>query len=103
MSKIYVPTPYVNNCNVVFNDYIRSYTNSNRTEYVDIYFNNNYILKSGFTSYSQNVVCDTLNTYTDDIYYRFDLSDSLTIFLILCIFIYGIGFSIFTRLFRRFK
>lgn len=103
MAKIYVPTPYVNNCNVVYTDYIRSYTNSDRTEYVDIYFNNNYILKSGSTSYPYNVVCDTLNTYTDDIYYRFDLSDSLIIFLILCIFIYGIGFKIFTRLFRRFK
>lgn len=103
MAKIYLPTNYVNNCNVVYNDYIRSYTNNDRTEWIDIYFKNNYIEKIGSSNYSQNVVCDTLNSYTDDIFYRFDLSNSLIIFIILCFFIFKIPLRIYTRLFRRFN
>ena len=102
MPKIYLPTEYINNCNVVYNDYIRSYTNNNRTEWVDIYFKNNYILKSGNTSYPTNVVCDTLNTYTDDFYYRYDLCNSLIIFWFLCVFCFLLPLRILTRLFRRF-
>ena len=40
MSKIYVPTAYKNNCNVVYDNYIRSYTNSDHATWVDIYFKN---------------------------------------------------------------
>ena len=64
MSKIYVPTAYKNNCNVVYDNYIRSYTNSEHTSWVDIYFKNGYFLKSGSSNYSNNVICDSLNTYT---------------------------------------
>lgn len=103
MSKIYVPTAYKDNCNVVYNDYIRSYTNSSNTEWVDIYFKNGYFLKQGYSNYSNNVVCDSLNTYTDDFYYRYDLCNSLIIFLILCIFIFILPLKILTRLFRRFS
>ena len=103
MSKIYVPTAYKNNCNVVFDNYIRSYTNSDYTSWVDIYFKNGYYLKQGHSNYTNNIVCDTLNTYTDDFYYRYDLSNGLIIFLILCIFIFILPLKIITRLFRRFS
>lgn len=90
MAKIYLPSDLVNNnCKVVYNDYIRVYTNNNRTTWTDVYFKNDYLLKNGDTIYSQNVVCDTLNTYTDDFYYRYDF-DKITImffiFTIICIY-----------------
>ena len=103
MSKLYIPTAYLNNCNVFNDNYIRSYTNSSHTEWVDIYFKDNYALKSGSTNYQNNVVCDTLNTYTDDIYYRYDLSHTLIIFVILSYFIFYIPLKVYRRLFRRFN
>ena len=102
MAKLYLPTNYKNNCNVFYDNYIRSYTNNSRTEWVDIYYKDNYAEKIGSSTYGQNVVCDTLNTYTDDIYYRYDLSNSLIIFYILCVFIFLLPLKIITRLFRRF-
>lgn len=70
MATIYLPSDYINNCNVVYNDYIRSYTNSQRTQWVDIYINQDYMEKSGSTTYSQTIVCDTLNSYTTNEYYK---------------------------------
>lgn len=70
MATIYLPSSYINNCNVVYNDYIRSYTNNQRTEWVDIYINQDYMVKSGSTTYSQNIVCDSINFYTSNEYYR---------------------------------
>lgn len=95
---IYLPTEYIDNCNVVYSNYIRSYTNSNRTQWVDIYINQDYMLKSGSTNYSQTIVCDTLNTYTDNIYYKIGYQDS--VFSILaCSFL----FVIMLVNLRRFK
>lgn len=70
MATIYLPSNYINNCNVVYNGYIRSYTNNSRTEWVDIYINQDYMEKPGSSTYGNNVVCDTLNTYTTDTYYK---------------------------------
>lgn len=96
---IYLPTDYINNCNVVYSNYIRSYTNSNKTTYVDIYINQDYMLKEGYNSYAPtNVSCDTLNTYTDNIYYKIGYQDS--VFSILaCSFL----FVIMLVNLRRFK
>lgn len=99
--KIYLPTEYINNCNVVNNGYIRSYTNATRTEWTDIYINQDYMLKEGSNQYGANVVCDNLNEYTDSIYYRTDFSDILIGFSILCIFIILIPLTIFKTLFKR--
>lgn len=70
MATIYVPSDYVNNCNVVNNGYIRSYTNSSYTQWVDIYVNQDYMLKYGSTNYANPVVCDSLNSYTSNEYYK---------------------------------
>lgn len=102
MAKIYLPTNLLNNnCKVVYNDYIRVYTNSQYTSWTDVYFKSDYYLKSGQTTYSNNVVCDNINTYTDNVFYRYDLSSILIIFLILCIFCFWFPYRIFSRAFGR--
>lgn len=101
MSKIYLPINYVNNCNVFYDNYIRSYTNNSRTEWVDIYYKDDYAEKVGYSQYSQNVVCDNLNTYTTDIMYRYDITNILICFLILSLFLVYLPFKMFGRLFGR--
>lgn len=103
MAKIYLPTEYVNkSCKVVNNDYIRVYDNNSYTSWNDIYFKNDYMLKSGSSQYGQgNVVCDNLNTYTDNIFYRYDIESCLVIFLILAIVCIYFPYRIFERAFGR--
>lgn len=105
MSKIYVPSEYLNKpCYVVNNDYIRVYEtiNNNQSNTVyDIYVNQDYMIKQGTSNYSSNTVCDKINTYTDDWFYRVDLHDILGCILILCIFIILIPGQIFFQFFRR--
>lgn len=93
---VYLPSEYVNNCNVVYNGYIRSYTNSNYTQWVDIYVNQNYMKKYGSSNYSQTVVCDSANIFTSDILYKIGYVDSL-----FNLFTLGIIFAIFLGLCRR--
>lgn len=102
MAKIYIPTDYLDSpCIVQNNGYMRAYTNSNLTNYVDIYYQNNYAVKESYSSYSYNGACDSINTYTDDFYYRNDFSQILLIFFIFSIFIIYIPFKIFSKLFVR--
>lgn len=104
MSKIYLPTEYVDMpCKIVYNGYIRVYSNQQLTQYYDIYINQDYMVKPGTTNYSQNVVCDTSNDYTDEIYYRTDFDKILVILVIIAIFVILIPFKIILRLFRRFR
>lgn len=104
MSKIYLPEQYVNMpCKVVNNGYIRVYSNDSLTNYYDIYVNQDYMVKPGSTNYSQNVVCDTTNEYTNEVYYRVDFDKILVILLILVIFVILVPFKIVLRLFRRFR
>jgi len=90
MEKIYLPSDYVNSpCKIINNGYIRAYTNNNLTNYVDIYINQDYMIKSGTTTYGYNGVCDNMNTYTDDIWYRLDFFNIIITYyvfiLLLCI------------------
>lgn len=106
MSKIYLPTEYLNKpCYVVNNDYIRVYNTINQhysnTVY-DIYINQDYMVKRGIASYSSNTVCDDLNEYTDNFYYRTDIDKVLTIFLILAIVVVWCPLKIVRRFFKRF-
>lgn len=101
---IYVPTEYLNySCKVVNNGYIRVYTNSTNTNWVDIYINQDYMIKEGYSNYSQNVVCDSVNQYTDNFYYRIDFPSILIMFVIFVIFTCYIPYKIFMLLFRRAK
>lgn len=103
MSKIYLPTEYVNkSCKVVNNDYIRVFDNNSYTSWTDVYFKNGYYLKAGYSQYGQNnVACDSLNTFTDNIFYRYDTSDSLIIFFIISLVCFYFPFKIFSRAFGR--
>lgn len=104
MSKIYLPSDYVNMpCKVINNGYIRVFSSNAYTEYFDIYVNQNYMVKHGTSNYGQNVVCDTLHEYTDDVYYRNDFDSILIIVLIMSIFMFLIPLKIVLRLFRRFR
>lgn len=96
MATIYLPSDYINNCNVVYNGYIRSYTNNQRTEWVDIYINQDYQIKHGSTNYSSTVVCDSLNTYTTNEYYK--IGQRQEWFLM---FILALVFSLFLINIRR--
>lgn len=106
MSKVYLPTEYLNKpCYQVNYDYIRVWnsTNSNNNTYYDVYFKNDYLVKQGYSGFSSYQVCDTLNTYTDVIYYRYDFDKIIFLFLSLCIIFFYPGFKIFLRMFRRFR
>ena len=61
-------------------------TNSSLTDYVDIYLNQDYMLKQGTYSYGYSGQCDTINTYTDNFYYRTDFPDILLMFTIFVLF-----------------
>jgi len=97
---IYVPTDYVNNCNEVYSNFIRSYTSNDNTTFVDIYFKNDYILKEGSGS-AIEVVCDNLNTYTDNVLYRQDFYKITIMVFVYSVLILGLAYKIFTKLFRR--
>ena len=102
MSKIYLPTEYVDSpCKVINNGYIRAYTNSSLTEYVDIYLNQGYMLKQGTYSYGYSGQCDTINTYTDNFYYRTDFPDILFMFLVFVLFGMYLPFRIIRRLYKK--
>ncbi len=105
MSKIYVPTEYLGKpCYTINNGYIRVYDtinyNSSNKVY-DIYINQDYMVKSSTSSYSNSTQCVDYNLITDEIYYRTDFADILLIFSILILFGFGFGISLFRRLFRR--
>lgn len=90
MKNIYIPSDYLNSpCIIQNNGYMRAYTNSQLTDYVDIYYQNNYALRNGYSSYGYNGQCDTINTYTDNPLYRNDFDRICVIFLtfLFCIII----------------
>ena len=104
MSKIYLPTEYVNSsCKVINNGYIRAFTNSSLTNYVDIYINQDYMIREGTYSYGYSGECDSLNTYTDNFYYRTDFPDILLMFSIFVLFGIYLPFRIIRRFYKKWK
>ena len=102
MSKIYLPTEYVNSpCKVINNGYIRVYTNSSLTNYVDIYINQDYMIREGYNSYGYSGQCDTINTYNDNFYYRTDFPDILLMFTIFVLFGMYLPFRIIRRFYKK--
>ena len=102
MSKIYLPSEYVNSsCKVINNGYIRVYTNSSLTNYVDIYINQDYMIREGYNSYGYSGQCDTINTYTDNFYYRTDFPDILLMFTIFVLFCMYLPFRIIRRFYKK--
>lgn len=104
MSKIYLPTEYLNKpCYVINNDYIRVYNTINARDNVvyDIYINQDYMVKQSTASYYDTTVCDSINTFTDDVYYRADLDKILIIYLILSIFMFYIPLKLCASFYKR--
>lgn len=104
--KIYLPSEYVDSpCKVINNGYIRVYTDNNLRQYVDVYVNQDYMLKNGESNYSYNGVCDYTNVYTDNIYYRLDIDKILISFLVISLVIISFVLPLFKRFLhgRRFN
>lgn len=105
MSKIYLPTEYLNKpCYTVNNGYIRVYesinNNYSNTVY-DIYVNQDYMIREGTASYSTNTICVNSNNFTDNVFYRTDFDKILVIFFILLIICFYFPYRIISRLFGR--
>lgn len=106
MSKIYVPTEFLNKpCYTINNGYIRVYEtiNGNSNRIHDIYINQDYMIKEGTASYSTNTYCIDNNLITDQVYYRTDFDKILVMFVLLVIIFFSPGIKLFKRLFRRFR
>lgn len=105
MSKIYLPTEFLNKpCYIVNNDYIRVYDSidlNQQNVVYDVYINQDYMVKQSRASYSTQTVCDDLNVYTDDWYYRVDLFNILGCIFILSFFLILIPFQILFKFFKR--
>lgn len=102
MAKIYLPSNLVNkDCKVVFNDYIRVYDNNTYNSWVDVYFKSDYYLKRGQTTYPINVSCDNINSYTDNLFYRYDMPSILIMFFIITLVCFYFPFRVFSRAFGR--
>lgn len=108
---IYVPDIENYKCFVVRSDTtIRAYkevpTNNTDIDYRDYYYTSNYLYQDGTQSFSQYTTLPTCldsSVITDSPYYRTDFDSILVIFLIMCIFCFGIPLKVFMRLFRRFQ
>ena len=108
--KIFVPqdTTY-NKCYVVQSEgvirgYDRTPQNNVSYNYRDYYINSDYIYRDGngtWSQYSTLPICLSTSIITNDIYYRRDIADILTVFLIMSIFIFYIPLKVCLRLFRR--
>ena len=99
--NIYVPTELIDSdCFVINDNFIRAYTNSDLTEYTDIFINQDYMTKTGISEVYTGS-CDISDNFTDNFYYRVDFYKILIMFLIMSIFIIYIPIKIFSKLFKR--
>ncbi len=106
MAKVYLPSEFLNKpCYQINNDYIRVWDsiNTNNNTYHDIFFKSDYLIREGSSNYSSYQTCDTMNSFTDNIIYRYDFSNILiALFIMLILFLYFPGKVIFS-FFRRFR
>lgn len=101
MSTIYLPSDYVGStCKVINNGYIRAYTNNSLTNYVDIYINQDYMVKEGTTFNGYNGLCDNINTYTDNMWYRLDIDKIVITFGFLLSFFIFFCLGFYKALFK---
>lgn len=106
---VYVPDNTNYKCFVIQSEQtIRAYKENPRNnaniDYRDYYFNANYLYRDGTQSFGQYTtlpVCLPSNEITTDFYYRNDLAQILTIFLIIVIFGILLPIKIFSKLFKR--
>ena len=108
--KIYVPNDSTyNKCYVVQNeDIIRGYDrvpiNNTNYNYRDYYIHSDYIYKDGngtWSQYSTLPICLSSDIFTNDFYYRLDLTNVLINVFIISIFGLYFPWRIFKSLFGR--
>ena len=109
MTKIYLPIKDFSTykCYVVYDSgVIRAYKNNLQigdNSYTDFYLNSHYISKDGVQTISSTQelpVCMSTDNLTNDKYYRFDISNILSICSFIIFFLI-VGFKVFARLFGR--
>lgn len=108
MAKIYVPN-LEGACYVIQdNNTIRVYSDVPRNDrdvaYTDYLLNAHYLERTGtqhFNQYSTLPTCQDINNFTDNYYYRHDISDILVSFSIIAFFGFYIPFSIVMKLFKK--
>lgn len=111
MSKTYLPSELINNnYSYYVNDneiVVNMHTNCTQgmgTNYCDcviVYPNNDYITTNNYRCVEYSSTNISVDSFTDDIYYRLDLWKILIIFVVLFIFIVYIPYRIISRLFGR--
>lgn len=98
MSYVYIPDSYINNCNVIYDGFIRSYTSSDYSTWVDIFIFQDYMEQPGSTSSPTVPICDSLNVYSTDTQYKITKPDYTDFFILILAFV----FAIFLFEIRRF-
>lgn len=105
MTKVYLPTEYLNKpCYQINDGYIRvwnSINNNSYNTYYDVFTNNNYLVREGYTNYYNNVSCSTMYEFTDNVFYRNDIDKILVIFFILLLICFYFPYRIISRIFGR--
>lgn len=111
MAKIYLPESINNNqCVVVQGEgHIRVYDrrpNGSQIQgvtYRDYYLRENYLTSNNTTdfSYYTSLNCLDNNQFTNDIWYREDIYQSLICFIIMALIMFYLPFKIISRLFGR--
>lgn len=81
------------NCVVfVSHDIVRVYDNipsiGSSSSYTDYYITDHYTSISGVDNISESIICSSLDNFTNNVFYRFDISDILVSFA--CIFFVSI-------------
>lgn len=105
MSKIYLPTQYLNKaCYQVNDNYIRVWESVNLNNdniYYDIFIKQDYQVRQG-TGHIYNVIqCDSVNTYTNDNFYRLDFDRVLIIFILLAFILLYCPYRLFGKIFGK--
>lgn len=96
---IYVPEIYLDNCNVIYDGYIRSF-DDDLINYTDIFINQDYMTQRGVLNLEYSGLCSDVE-FTSNYYYRVDFVNILLMFFIICLFSIYIPIKIFSRLFKK--
>lgn len=75
--------------------------NYNNTTYVDIYTDNHYVYQAGKSYYQDNINYIDNSLFTNDIYYRNDITSILICVFIILLVCFYFPFKLFMRLFKK--
>lgn len=106
MALYYIPN--LGACRVINSSYIRVYDtlprNNSSSSYTDYYFNSHYVGLRGSQSWGANSTlptCNTIDNFTTNVFYRFDIDSVLITFLIILLICFWFPYKILARMFGR--